>query len=94
MGRGPRGSVVRIHGERRGAFGLGVRTRLRMEIKEMKCVSVRGEKVVYHVIVKKKRGDTQYLYTYGAPERPGSKVFGRGRSYRSICFKRKCLDQI
>ena len=38
-----------------------------MEIKEMKCVSLWGEKVVYHVIVKKKRGDTQYLYTYGAP---------------------------
>ena len=36
------------------------------------------EKVVYHVIVKRKRGNTQYLYTYGAPERPGLKVFRAG----------------
>ena len=43
LGRGPRGSVVRIHRERRGAFGLGVRIGLRRVIKGMECVSGRGE---------------------------------------------------
>ena len=45
-GRGPRGSAARIRRERRGAFGLRVRTGLRRVIKGMECVSVRGESCI------------------------------------------------
>ena len=50
------------------------------------------EKVVYHVIVKRKRGNTQYLYTYGAPERPGLKVFRVGGALTGACVLSKSVQ--
>ena len=40
-----------------------------------------GTAFVYCVTVKK-RGNIQYLYPYGAPKRPGLKVFRLGCFYR------------
>ena len=59
-GHGPRGSAARIHRERRGVFGLGVRTGLRRVIKGMECVSVRGESCILCDSKKKENSKIQY----------------------------------